>query len=135
MFKSLLFQVEAEPSEIIHELRLRISEQGFPVAIQNLLSTGNLSFPRSDCTAILSRAIKALPSTARVYSNAGPSQSNIMSIMSMGFTQYQAVRALHASSDNVDQALERATLHRHLGRVLAGRGEELTWLVLILGPR
>ncbi|KAH9159859.1 hypothetical protein EDB89DRAFT_2044583 [Lactarius sanguifluus] len=32
--------VEAEPSETIQDLKLRISEQGFPVETQNLLSTG-----------------------------------------------------------------------------------------------
>ena len=43
LFKSALFQVVVEPSETIHDLKLRISEQGFPVNVQNLLSTGNLS--------------------------------------------------------------------------------------------
>lgn len=106
MFKSLLFQVEADSSEIIHDPKLRISEQGFPVEVQNLISTVNLSFPRFDRAVVLSRAIKTLPSTVRLYSNVGPSQSSINSITSMGFIQDRAVRALRSSSDNVVHALE-----------------------------
>lgn len=46
-------QVEAEPSQTIHDLKLRISERGIPVEAQNLLKTGNLAFSRSDCTVVL----------------------------------------------------------------------------------
>ena len=41
-----------------------------------------------------------------IPSNAGPSQSNINNIVAMGFTQAQAERALRASSNNLEQALE-----------------------------
>ena len=46
-------QVEAEPSQTIHDLKLRISERGIPVEAQNLLKTGNFAFSRSDCTVVL----------------------------------------------------------------------------------
>ena len=48
-----VLQVEAEPSQTIHDLKLRISERGIPVEAQNLLKTGNLAFSRSDCTVVL----------------------------------------------------------------------------------
>jgi len=43
---------------------------------------------------------------AGIYSNVGSSQSNIDTIVGMGFSQDQAVRALRASFDNVNQAVE-----------------------------
>ncbi|KAH9036716.1 hypothetical protein EDB83DRAFT_1756198 [Lactarius deliciosus] len=171
------FVVEAEPSETIQDLKLRISEQGFPVATQNLLSTGKplqddktigsygikeasslvLMINSASATVLPDPNINSSPSTAPgslsappppaqatsanhlstpspaavpldvassvpqtisgtaqgpslngtgIYSNAGPSQSNVETIVDMGFTQDQAVRALRASLDNVDQAVE-----------------------------
>ncbi|KAH8982675.1 hypothetical protein EDB92DRAFT_2117701 [Lactarius akahatsu] len=164
----ILFQVEAEPSETIHDLKLRISEQGFPVETQNLLSTGKslqddktigsygikeasslvlmikagsaavlpnpdinsspstapdtLSAPPPPAQAtsanhlsvptqasvppeVASSIPQAISGTAQgpsfngagIYSNAGPSQSNIETI---------PCTALRASLDNVDQAVE-----------------------------
>ncbi|KAH9046059.1 hypothetical protein EDB84DRAFT_739283 [Lactarius hengduanensis] len=172
-----VFVVEAEPSETIHDLKLRISEQGFPVETQNLLSTGKslqddktigsygikeasslvlmikagsaavlpnpdinsspstapgtLSAPPPPAQAtsanhfsvptqasvppeVASSIPRAISGTAQgpsfngagIYSNVGPSQSSIETIVGMGFTQDQAVRALRASLDNVDQAVE-----------------------------
>ncbi|KAH8994752.1 hypothetical protein EDB86DRAFT_1244585 [Lactarius hatsudake] len=169
--------VEAEPSETIQDLKLRISEQGIPVETQNLLSTGKslqddktigsygikeastlvlmikagstavlpnpntnsspstapgtLSAPPPPAQATLANHLStpspaavppdvtsSIPQTisgtaqgpslngAGIYSNVGPSQSNIETIVDMGFTQDQAVRALRASLDNVDQAVE-----------------------------
>ncbi|KAH9062478.1 hypothetical protein EDB87DRAFT_306779 [Lactarius vividus] len=171
-----VFVVEAEPSETIQDLKLRISEQGFPVETQNLLSTGkslqddktigsygikeastlvlmikaasaavlpnpdissnpstapgtldapaqatstnHISAPYATQTAVppdvASSTSQAISETAQrpsinaagIYSNVGPSRSNIETIVGMGFTQDQAVRALRASLDNVDQAIE-----------------------------
>lgn len=180
-----VFVVEAEPSQTIRDLKLRISEQGFPVETQNILSTGK---SLQDDKTIASYAIKdastlvlmikassassaavtpsasknnspriapgtlstqptvpaagttsanrlTVPSTGYaappappvassssigisetapglglngtgISSNVGPSQSNIDQIVGMGFTQAQAVRALRASFDNLDQALD-----------------------------
>lgn len=177
-----VFVVEAEPSETIHDLKLRISEQGFPVETQNLLITGKslqddntigsygikeastlvLMIKAGSAAVLPNPDINSSPSTAPgtlsappppaqatsanhlsapshahatqtavppdvalsnpqaisgtaqgpsfngagIYSNVGPSQSNIETIVGMGFTQDQAVRALRASLDNVDQAVE-----------------------------
>ncbi|KAI9442609.1 hypothetical protein H4582DRAFT_1298152 [Lactarius indigo] len=176
------FVVEAEPSETVHDLKLRISEQGFPVETQNLLITGKslqndktigsygikeasslvLMIKAASAAGLPSPSINNSPSTAPgtlgappppaqtasanhlstpfsayatqatvppdvasstpqaisgtaqgpslngagIYSNVGPSQSNVETIVSMGFTQDQAVRALRANFDNVDQAIE-----------------------------
>ncbi|KAH9159135.1 hypothetical protein EDB89DRAFT_2054221 [Lactarius sanguifluus] len=158
--------VEAEPSETIQDLKLRISEQGFPVETQNLLSTGKslqddktvgsygikeastlvLMIKAGSTTVLPNPNINSSPGTptqatsanhpsvptqasvppevasipqaisgtaqgpslngAGIYSNVGPSQSNVETIVGMGFTQDQAVRALRASLDSVDQAVE-----------------------------
>ncbi|KAI9455447.1 hypothetical protein BJY52DRAFT_643047 [Lactarius psammicola] len=176
------FVVEAEPSETIHDLKLRISEQGFPVETQNLLSTGkslqddktisSYGIKEASSLVLMIKAAPAAPSPspsinntpntapgtlstpppsaqtasashlsvpspayatqatvppdvassipqaisgtaqgpalngAGIYSNVGPSQSNIDAIVGMGFSQDQAVRALRASFDNLDQAVD-----------------------------
>lgn len=176
------FVVEAEPSETIYDLKLRISEQGFPVEAQNLLNTGkplqddktigsygikegsslvlmikarsaavspSASMSNSPRTApgtfspppptvpaasanllsvpspsyatqatvppvVASSTPKAISEMAQgttlngggIYTNMGPSQSNIDTVVDMGFSQEQAVRALRASFDNVDRAVE-----------------------------
>ncbi|KAF8264428.1 hypothetical protein EI94DRAFT_470670 [Lactarius quietus] len=181
-----VFVVEAEPSQTIHDLKLRISEQGFPVEVQNLLSTGKSlqddktissygikeastlvlmvkvpsaaitpsgsmnNSPRIAANTLSTAPIAPTPAQtattshltvpspvhatpapappvavasssrvisetaqgpglngAGIYSNVGPSQSNIDQIVGMGFTQAQAVGALRASFDNLDQAVER----------------------------
>jgi UV excision repair protein RAD23 len=184
-----VFGVEADPSETIYDLKLRISEHGFPVEAQNLLNTGKslqddktiascgikeastlvlmIKSPSAAVTpsASMSNSPRIAPGTlsspstvpglsttasanhlsvptpgyapsyvtpspvppvasssspkpisemaqgpalsgAGIYSNVGPSRSNIDKITGMGFLQDQAVRALRASNDNVDQAVE-----------------------------
>jgi hypothetical protein len=125
---SLWFQVEAEPSQTIRDLKLRISEQGFPVETQNILSTGNLGFPRSKCAVFSSRSLKANP--CKMTRLSLRMQSRMQARWCSWYVEFSPMIVLQIGSESplsIDQSLVRLVRRRHAKRQQEQQPPHSSW--------